>query len=609
MRKRTKPHTSVARLPSSALTVGFIVLGVGMLYWAREILIPIALSLLLAFILAPIVSLLRKTGLGNKNSVLLTVILAMLLVSGIGILIAAEFRSLANELPAYQQNIRKKVSDLHLAMRSGTAQKVQNAVQDVMKEFDREDLLGAKAAGAVPVVVKSTGRGIDVSLLKSLLEPIARAGFVLILVIFMLIRREDLRDRFLCLAAPGHLVEATKAVDESGAHVSRYLLRQFLVNTTFGVGIAFGLWLIGLPYALLWGFIAGLCRFIPYAGPILGLASPILLSLAVFDGWTAPLLVIGLVACLEIITNAWVEPILYGKGIGVSEVALLVMIAFWTWLWGGIGLILAAPLTVCLMVISKSIPRLEFISLLLSRSPVIDSRRVFYQRLIAKHGMEAESVVRKFSEKRSRASLFEDLLLPTLIVCEKDRNQHKVTNDDSRFVAEFIRKAIVEPTKGEAEDSANSAEKSEMLNEFITWGIVSPRDLEELPLLMLQELLQQQRCPMRVLSAQELYALPEDQARPHVFCVGFLPGQPFQSVYQICQHLQGRYPEVPIVVGRWHGRNRRKTRERFKTLNVEFGWSLGEVEQMILRQASQFAPAGSPPAEKADASLPVTSPT
>jgi predicted PurR-regulated permease PerM len=570
------------RFRSPLMTVGGMVLAIGILYWAREILIPLALALLLTFILAPIVNAMRRLGLGKKTSVLLTVLFTASLVCGIGALIATEFRSLANELPAYQKNIHKKVSDLHLAMRTGTAKKVQNALEDVMKEFEKDESAGNTNA-AVPVVVKNQKASLNGAFLTALLEPAARAGLVFVLVVFMLIRREDLRDRFLSLIASGHLPEATRAVNESGAHVSRYLLRQFLVNTTFGTSISIGLWFIGLPYALLWGFIAGVCRFIPYAGPVLGLASPIILSLAVFDSWTAPLLVVGLVACLELITSMWIEPILYGEGIGVSEVALLVMVAFWTWLWGGVGLILAAPMTVCLMVVSKSIPRLQFIPLLLSRSPPVDTRRIFYQRLLAKHEPEANDILKTFSEKHSRAALFEDFLLPTLITFQRDHNQHKVNDQDAKFITEFIRKAIGNLEASNESEAASPNGNGENVAEAKVWCVATYQEADDLPLLMLRDLFRTRGCPIRILSADELSAAARDAARPSVICVGFLPGQSFETTRDLCQQLRKQYPESPIVIGRWHGRNRRRTRTRFALLKVEFAWSLRETARLILK--------------------------
>jgi hypothetical protein len=244
------------------------------------------------------------------------------------------------------------------------------------------------------------------------------------------------------MAGEGRFAVTSKALGEAGKHVSRYLFRQFLVNVGFGASVGIGLAIIGLPYALLWGFIAGVARFVPYVGPVLGVVSPLLMSLAVFDGWTTLLLVLGLFTCLEVITNMFIEPLVYGHGIGVSEVALLVMIAFWTWLWGAIGLVLAAPLTVCLMVISKSVPSLRFIELLLCRESALDIHRVFYHRLITHKKDEAANLVETFRKDHSKLELFEQMFIPALIACRRDHQRHKLTDEDRQSILQTIRQFI-----------------------------------------------------------------------------------------------------------------------------------------------------------------------
>jgi predicted PurR-regulated permease PerM len=297
------------------------------------VLMPIALAVLLSFILSPIVSLLRRRGLGQRMSVAFTVVLAFLLIGCIGMLIVSEFKGLANELPKYQQNIRRKIADLHVAVKTGSLGKLRQTMHEVMKELKKDDPLESetKSAAPIPVVVKDTGAPLDLAFVKALLGPAVTASLVVVLVVFMLLRREDLRDRLLQMAGYGRMVVTTKAIDEAGKQVSRYLLRQFLVNTGFGIIAGLGFGLMGLPYALLWGFFAGVARFVPYLGAVLGVAGPILMSLAVSDGWTALLMVIGFFVCLELLAGLLIEPLVYGQGIGVSEVALLIMIAFWTW--------------------------------------------------------------------------------------------------------------------------------------------------------------------------------------------------------------------------------------------------------------------------------------
>jgi predicted PurR-regulated permease PerM len=220
----------------------------------------------------------------------------------------------------------------------------------------------------VPVVVQAPS---VLWQLPSLLEPLASARLVLVLVIFMLLNQSDLRNRLIRLASCSQLT-TTKALDEAGERISRYLLMQSIINGSFGVAVGLGLFLIGVPYALLWGFLAAVLRFVPYVGPAVSAILPSALSLAVFDGWVQPVLVIGLILLLELASNLIMEPWLYGQSAGVSEVALLVAIAFWTWLWGPVGLLLATPLTVCLSVLSRYIPPLDFLNTLMGDEPVLD---------------------------------------------------------------------------------------------------------------------------------------------------------------------------------------------------------------------------------------------
>ncbi len=577
MRANSKHQPSGA---SGALTLGVFILVIGILFWAREVLIPIALAILITFILAPIVNALRRHGVGHKTSVILTVVLTFFAIAVVGILIVSEFKSLANDLPTYRQNIRKKITSLQMAMKGGSLEKIQNTVQDVLSEFEKGSPSDARSADAVPVVVKGSGKKFDLVMVTSVFQHAATTGLVIILVIFMLLRREELRDRLLRIAGYGRLVVTTKAIDEAGKHVSRYLFRQFLVNTGYGVAVGIGLWAIGLPYSLLWGFLAGVARFIPYAGPVIGATSPILMSLAVFEGWTVPLGVIVLILGLELVTNMMVEPVVYGKGIGVSEVALLVMMSFWTWLWGGLGLILAAPLTVCLMVISKSIPRLEFISLLLSCEPAMEGHRVLYHRLIAKDEAEASRVVEEFVTSHSRVELFEQLFVPILIACRHDHQQNQLTDEDRQFVFQFIRKII------EAAPDANGSETPVCDARIL--GCPANDEADELSLLMLAESVKKQCGEMRVLSSEMFSAealVEADKTLPKVVCVGILPQATILPARQLCKRLRSHFPNIPIILARWNEPNQEETRAQFSEAVDEFGWSLAETQNLLIQYA------------------------
>ena len=226
-----------------------------------------------------------------------------------------------------------------------------------------------------------------------MVERFASAGLVIVLVIFMLIQREDLRNRLIRLVGYGRLTFTTRALEEAGQRISRYLLMQTIINSSFGLAVGLALYLIGVPYAVLWGFLAAVLRFIPYVGPFAAAIMPSALSLAVFEGWLWPILVVGIFVALELICNMVLEPLLYAESAGVSGVGLLVAVAFWTWLWGPVGLVLATPLTVCVVVLGKYVPGMDFIGVLMSDQPAMESNISYYQRLLAMDQAEAAEIV------------------------------------------------------------------------------------------------------------------------------------------------------------------------------------------------------------------------
>src|SRR6266545_4643352 len=331
------------------------------LYWARTVFIPVALALLLTFLLNPIANALQRRGLRRTPSVILVVLLLFSGLGGIGWAITAEMTTLAAELPHYEDNIRQKIADIRSAGQGSIIQRIQTVAQKVMDELQKENKSAGEVEKPVPVVVQGP------SVLWQLpwaVEPLATAGMVMVLVVFMLLEHGDLRNRLIALAGYGRLTVATKALDEAGGRISRYLLMQSFLNGSFGFAVGVGLFLIGLPHAVVWGVLAAVLRFIPYVGTAVAIVLPAALSLAVFHGWLQPILVIALFAVLELANYTIMEPLLYGQSAGVSPVALLVAVGFWTWLWGAVGLVLATPLTVCLVVLGKYVPQLAFIGVL-----------------------------------------------------------------------------------------------------------------------------------------------------------------------------------------------------------------------------------------------------
>jgi predicted PurR-regulated permease PerM len=565
--------------------LGSLVLIIACLYWAKAVLIPIALAVLFTFLLNPVVDALHDRGLPRTPAVLAVVLLVFSLVGGIAWTVTHQFTVLAYELPRYRENLKQKISDLRSFGESPVIDRVLTTIKEVIGELQRaqrppsepqsggelktapdsepqpgRELKSAPNAAPekpVPVVVQTPS---VLWQLPSFLESLATAGLVIVLVIFMLIRYADLRSRLLYLAGSHRLTTATKALDEAGHRISRYLLMQSIINGSFGAAVGTGFFLIGVPYAILWGFLAAVLRFIPYVGPLISALMPSALSLAVFPGWLQPVLVIGLIVVLELASNMIMEPLLYGQSAGVSEVALLVAVAFWTWLWGAVGLILATPLTVCLGVLGKYIPQLGFIGVLLGDEPVVESPTNYYQRLIARDQDEAAALAEEYLETHALEALYDDVLIPALNAAKRDRELGTLTEEDVQFIMQATR-AVVEDLGirqpqplSTALTSAPAGEPSAATPPSQLLGCPAYDAADELALLMLQQLLDPTRYAMAIASADmltaEMLSMAEQQ-HIQLVCIAALPPGAFAPIRYLCKRLRARFPDCKIVVGRW----------------------------------------------------------
>jgi predicted PurR-regulated permease PerM len=356
---------------ASRAFIALAILGIALwlLSWLEPVLIPIALAVLLTFLLSPAVTVLERQRLPRVLAVLVMVAITFAFLGIIAWLVARQVTGLVDTYPQYEKNLTTKLDALHNS-EAGFIDKLQSMVERISYQIQRKTKPLANnpvvdsPAPPMPVTVIQDSSPFQLSKLWSVLgptlEPFVAIGLTIVLLIFMLIRREDLRDRVISLVGRSYLTVTTKALDEAGERISRYLLTQFAINASYGAAVAAGLFVIGVPYAMLWGFFAALFRYIPYLGAWLAALLPIALTLLVSETWTTPLLVLAWFLLLELVTNMWIEPWLYGRGIGVSATATLVMVAFWAWLWGPIGLVLATPLTVCLVVLGKYVPALNF---------------------------------------------------------------------------------------------------------------------------------------------------------------------------------------------------------------------------------------------------------
>lgn len=439
------------------------------LYFGREVLIPLALALLFSFILTPLVHSLQQLKLGRVPAVLIVVLLVFGGMAGVTWTMGRQIVDLAETLPKYEQNIRAKAASLR-----GGGSSVFTAAKKNVEHLQEELGVGGPSVPAAPAprisgkAQNPTGSPVPVTVVEPPLSPIAvlgtavspllgplgTAGLVLIFVIFMLIRREDMRDRLLRLSGEGRLNATTQALDEAAHRVSRYLLMQSLVNGGTAVLVGVGLLLIGVPNALLWGLLAGILRFIPYVGPWIAASLPVLISLAVFPGWLQPALALGLFLLIELISNNVVEPLLYGAETGISTIGILVAAVFWTWLWGPVGLLLATPLTVCLVVLGRYVPQLRFLNVLLGDEPPLPLEAQVYHRLLAMDPTEAGAVLESSLKDKTVAEHYDAVLIPALILAERDRHRGELTTEREDFVDTTIRDWIEELAGRTVEDGS-----------------------------------------------------------------------------------------------------------------------------------------------------------
>lgn len=438
-------RTELGESNSSFTTfIVFIIVG-AILFFGREIFVPLALATLLSFALTPPMLWLRRY-IGRTAAALSLVAVVFVAVGGFGTVVAGQFANLARNLPTYQYNLQTKLHGLtEAADNDGVVGRAMSLWQSLRDEAEKtpEDK-GATAAKSdtpapIPVVIREPPpRPIEVvrGMIGPLLPPLATAGLVVLFMIFMLLDRELMRDRFIRLAGARNLGRTTEALDEAASRVSRYLLMQLTVNMLYGVPIGIGLYLIGVPNAALWGGLAVVMRFVPYIGPWIAAAFPLVLSIAFAPGWTTFFETAALFIVVELVTGNVIEPRLYGSSTGLSSIAVILAAVVWTWLWGFVGLILSIPLTVCLVVIGRHVPRLEFLSILLGDEPVLTPTQKFYQRILAADPDEATEQAEACMRDQTVGTFYDEVVIPALSIAETDRERGMLDADRLKVMAE-----------------------------------------------------------------------------------------------------------------------------------------------------------------------------
>lgn len=575
-------------------TVVGIVLLLG-LQWGRPVLIPIALAGLLTFLLNPIIRFLERRGLGRILAVLSAVSMAgIVLICLLGV-VTRQVAGMLAELPQNTANIKAKAKTLRNLGSGPLADQFGHMVEEISQEFQlpRGGTAPAKSTGRKPENVPveypaETGHSQTESIpwlsltgyLSSAFEVLATLAFTLVLLVFFLLGRDDLRDRIVLLAGKARLAMTSKALKEVTDRISHYIVMVALLNGGFGVLLSLGLFLLGVPYALLWGFFAGGLRFIPYIGPWIGAVFPIAMSLAISDGWWQPLGVFGYIMVLELTSNNVVEPLVFGRSTGVSPTALLISAAFWLYLWGPIGLVLSAPFAVCLVVLGKNIPQLGFLHLLLSDVPALRANVGIYQRLMLGDQHEAHRIVLQFMQDNPPDEVYDDMLVSALNYARRDVQRDYLTEEDQRAILEGIRESLRQTEQfrqslaastgdqtGHAPDEPNTS-TTVAIEPLQILACPARDDTDHLAFEMLRQLLEPTRWTLEVAAVETMTSelvTRISKAPPDVICIASLPPDGLAHARYLCRRLRAASPEMLIVVGRWgQKRNGKLDRERLE---------------------------------------------
>lgn len=559
-----RPRTLALRVPEPLLVaarLAIVAIVVAGLYYGKDILVPLALAALLAFLLDPWVTRLRRWKIGRGLAVGIVTLATLAAIAGATLLVGQQVVQLGRNLPQYQDTIENKLRALRQRIAGDRSlHTASRLIDSVGHEVDAtRKALGesgsdkpARKAQAQPLQVQvapsevSTLRAVNNALMP-VLEPLLTGGIAAVLLIFILLQRNDLRDRVMRLAG-GDLHHMTDALSEAAQRVSRYLTMQVVVNVSYGVPLTLGLWWIGVPGALLWGMLAATLRFIPYLGPVVASAFPLLMAFAVDPGWDLLLMTAALVLTLELVLNNLVEPWLYGSSTGLAPVAILLSAAFWTVLWGTVGLILATPLTVCLVVMGRHLPQLRFLDLLLGSDPVFDPPTQLYQRLLSGNVGEAADVADAAIAESGLTAFYSSTALPALGMAAADHtrvaqaeHRHRVSSGMAQLLAEL--RADHPPTVRAPEG------QRPVLCIALRW------EADALASAMLEHALAveghaAQALPAAAIGAERLGTL--GLGDDGVVCLSSFHPDPEGMVRNVCRRLRRRHPGLKIVLGLWH---------------------------------------------------------
>nr|WP_268939229.1 AI-2E family transporter [Paracoccus aerius] len=523
---------------------------VAALYFGQAVLIPLAIAFLISFALGPAVHWLVRRGLSRILAVALTMVLVLSVLGAVGTLVGIQMRSLSAELPTYQTTIRSKIEELGARMKGpGILEGAMQTVDTVQKEV--AEVVGEGETNAVPPqrvqVVPEPVSPFETALmwLSPLLAPLATAGIVLVFVVLILLDQGDLRDRLLRLLG-GNMFRSTDALEEASKRISKYLLMQLVVNVTYAIPMALGLWLIGVPGFILWGTLAAVMRFIPYVGPILSAVFPLSLAFAVDPGWNMVLMTAGLILVLELVSNNVIEPMLYGTSTGLSVLSLIAAATFWTAIWGPVGLVLSTPLTVCLLVVGRYIPQLSILETLLGSSPALSRHTRIYQRLIANDPDDAIDIAEDAIEETSVSGFYNDEGMEVLrqasidyIINARAEHRLRIANGMDELLEAIRAEYSTEVPEGVAPHVACIPGKWEIDRQACEM-LVHSLQLDGVP-----------AATKAHGSTTSRYVASLELEGVQIVVLSFFSREPDAAVRNLTRRLRARWPQVKIVLGLW----------------------------------------------------------
>lgn len=570
------------------------------LYFGRTLLIPMLLAILLSFVLTPFVIYLQKRGVHRIIAVTLVMAAALLGIGSLGLAVYSQVGALATDLPNKKEHIIEKIrfftgtgpsplsrlvslfEDINTDIHTKTQETIKKADQ-TKPLAEPEPQINEKAPEKtiVPVTVKESPSNLmNLSTLAVSIQHFL--GFVTLtigLCASMLLRHEDLRNRLISLVGQGHLTSTTKAMEEVNRRITRYLFGQVIFNSMFGLLFGIGLLILQVDYALLWGLLAFVLRFIPGLGTWMAAIIPIIISLAT-PGWWQPGFVLLLTAILGIIFNYVLEPIIFSKRTGVSIVSLVIMAAFWTWLWGMPGLVLATPISVCLLVLGSHIPMFHFLYVLLAEGSVLDSDLGFYQRLLADDEDEAAYLIETYLEDHTREQLASEVIIPTLIHAQRDVSNQLISPEEmSRMLS--TTKRLVEQVFQEEDDAEKIAPGAGLL-----LGIASHDPREGLALNLLDELLPREAGRLESISAMATVSEIVQQVRdkkPTAVCIASMPPRGTGQSRMRCKRLRSSFPDLPIIMALWgYETNADEAKTMLEAGATKVTWTLQETSDAVV---------------------------